>query len=298
MLDLVLVLAVLIASLAAVAAVALTLAHRSVRPASRVRAVSGSELQSMRLAIRSAARRSGVAWVASVVVLVAAASIANSFFRDAIGDGVFAAPLLGGAVGIGLYGLLQSRPLLARPALAASLDARRAGGFAHTRSFVAVGILVALFFAIVGFAAISEPMAATFVGPKLIALLALMGALAVAVVFALRRIAERAALPPQLSEADVAIRQISTRFVLLLAMSALLGPIALVGLQSGVWLWGFAAIETEGAGIDSLVGATVALVGALAAVGAVGTFIAMVLATGKHLRSSAQVPVGPATVSA
>lgn len=296
--DLVLVLAVLIASLALVAVVALALAHRSVRPAERVRAVSGSELQSTRLAVRRAARRGGLASLLSVLVLATSSWIANTAFREVVGDGVFAAPILAGAIGIVVYGLLQSRPLIARPALSASLDARRPRGFAQTRSFVAVSALVVLLLALVVFAAVSGPGVATFVGPNLVVLIVLLGALVLAVVFALRRIAERAALPAQLSEADLAIRQIATRFVLLLAMSALLAPIGLVALQSGVSLWGLAAIDPAGARVDAFVGAAVTLVGALAAVTSVGSFIAVVLATAKHLHSSNRVAVQPAAVNA
>lgn len=296
--DLSLVLAVLVAALFLAAVLALLLRDRAVAPAAALRRSSGGDALSLRGAFRSASRRGVFATVIAIVVLVVTTVIGNGLVRDLIGNTVFATPLIAGIAGVGAYALLQGRRLPSRPAGEASLTARRASGFAQTRSFVTMGLAVALLLVLEIFALVVTPTTAAFTGIGAGALLFLVGALVVAEVSALRQIAVRAALPTNLAAVDLAIRQIATRFVLLLSTSAVLATAALIALDSGGWLINNAAILNPGQPLGTLAGAVVAVVGSLAAIGSLASVTAAVTATVKHARSSSRRAALPVAVSA
>lgn len=293
--DLSLVLAVLVAALFLAAVLALLLGDRAVAPAAALRRSAGGDALSLLGAFRSASRRGVFATLIAIVVLVVTTFIGNGLVRDLIGDAVFATPLVAGIAGVGAYALLQGRRLPSRPAGEASLTARRASGFAQTRSFVTMGLAVALLLVLEIFALVVTPTTAAFTGVGAGGLLFLVGALVVAEVSALRQIAVRAALPTNLAAVDLAIRQIASRFVLLLSTSAVLATAALIALESGGWLFNNAAILNPGQPFGTLAGA---VVGSLAAIGSLASATAAVTATVKHARSSSRRAALPVAVSA
>lgn len=296
--DLSLVLAVLVAALFLAAVLALLLGDRAVAPAEGLGRSALADALLTRGAFRSASRRGVFATVIAFVVLAVTTFVGNGLLRDLIGDAVFATPLVAGIAGVGAYALLQGRRLPTRPAGEASLTARRASGFAQTRSFVTMGIAIALLLVLELFALIVTPTTAAFTGVSAGALLVLVGGLVFIEVSALRQIAVRAALPSNLAAVDLAIRQIATRFVLLLSTSAVLGTAAFIALQSGGWLFNNAAILNSGQQFGALVGAVVAIIGLLAAIGSLASATAAIKATVKHARSSSRLATLPFAVSA
>lgn len=296
--DLTLVLAVFVGALFLAAVTALLLGDRAVAPASRLGRTSTTELPALRRAIHSASRRGAVAVTIAFVVLVVTTVVSNSLFRDLIGDVVFATPLVAGIVGVGVYALLQRRRLPSRPAGEASLTARRASSFAHARSFVTMGIVVALLLVLELFALMVTPTSAAFTGMGVGALLVLVGALVGVEVCALRQIAIRAALPSKLADVDLAIRQIATRFVLLLSTSAVLATAALIAVQSGGWLFNNAEFFSPREQYGTLAGAVVGAIGVLAAIGSLASVIAAVTATVKHARLSERIGAMSVGISA
>lgn len=274
-------LAVFVAALAVAGAGALVLADRIVAPIRRAVVGLPSERDGLGRAGRVMAHRGAVAVLIAVLGSIVLAFASNALARRLVEDAVFAAPLLGAAAAIAAYAVMQSRPLLLDPVSTVSSTARRVQNFARRRSVVATAMLGALLILLAVFAATSTPVAA-FTGGRAVVLPVGLCALLAASVFAHRRIAARPALPASMSAADRTLRQVASRFVLLLASSAMLTTIGLVAAQSGGWLWENAPVllaSTPAGALLTAAGVVVTVVALLAGVGALATVGALVFAT-------------------
>jgi hypothetical protein len=289
------VLAVLIGALALAAAGALVLADRAVAPVRRTMGGTSAAPKGAGAALQASRRRNLVGVGTSVIALVAGAAASNVFWRNVVGDAVFAAPLVASAAGVLAFGLLQRR-LLSEPLATAALQARLVHDFSRRRSFVAVGLLAALLIALAIFAAVATPVAA-FVGARAIVLPVSLAVLVVAAVFALHRVASRAALPGRLAAVDTALRQAGNRFVLLLTAAGMLATIAAVAVQAGGWLWeaGPVLFSSSSTGeVWTVAGIAVSVVGAGAGIGAVAAVGSLLAASA---RGAAPTVARPRTAS-